>query len=182
MNVLSTERRAQVISALVEGNSINAITRMTGVAKHTVLNLLRDLGSACAEYHDRNVRNLHVRRMQADEIWQFVGAKKKNTTPEQKQDGWGDAWTWVAIDADTKLCISYLVGLRDKGCAYEFIQDCAERIIGRPQITTDSLKAYPDAIEAAFGADVTTRNCTRFMGHQATRRRGIVPQHALGRI
>jgi IS1 family transposase len=126
---------------------------MTGVAKHTVLNLLRDLGQACAEYHHKHVRNVRVKRLQCDEIWAFVGAKKKNASPEQKQACWGDAWTWTGIDADTKLCVSYLVGLRDKGCAYEFIQDCASRIIGRPQITTDSLKAYPDAIEDAFGAD-----------------------------
>jgi IS1 family transposase len=154
MNRLSTEKRVQVVSALVEGVSINATCRMTGAAKHTVLNLLRDLGSACAEYHHRAVRNLRVRRLQADEIWAFVGAKKKNVTPGQRQDGWGDSWTWTGIDADTKLCVSYLIGLRDKGCAHEFMQDCADRIIGRPQITTDSLKAYPDAIEAAFGADV----------------------------
>jgi IS1 family transposase len=153
MNCLSTEKRVQVVAALVEGNSINATVRMTGVAKHTVLNLLRDLGQSCAAYHHKHVRNLRVRRLQADEIWAFVGAKKKNVTPDQKQDGWGDAWTWVGIDADTKLVVSYLIGLRDKGCAYEFIQDCADRITGRPQITTDALKAYPDAIEAAFGAD-----------------------------
>jgi len=93
-------------------------------------------------------------RFPSGEVWSFVGAKKKNATAEQKQAGWGDAWTWTGIDADTKLCVSYLVGLRDKGCAYEFIQDLADRITGRPQITTDALKAYPDAIEAAFGADV----------------------------
>ncbi|QNI32895.1 IS1 family transposase [Alloacidobacterium dinghuense] len=154
MNRLSTAKRVQVVSALVEGNSINAIVRMTGVAKHTVLNLLRDLGIACAEYHDQNVRGLRVKRLQCDEIWSFVGAKKKAASPEQKQEGWGDAWTWTGIDADTKLCVSYLVGLRDKGCTFEFIQDCADRIVGRPQITTDALKAYPDAIEAAFGSEV----------------------------
>jgi IS1 family transposase len=153
MNRLSTEKRVQVVAALVEGNSINATVRMTGVAKHTVLNLLRDLGYACAEYHHQNVRALRVKRLQADEIWAFVGAKKKNASPEQRAEGWGDAWTWVGIDADTKLVVSYLVALRDKGCAFDFIQDCADRIIGRPQITTDALKAYPDAIEAAFGAD-----------------------------
>lgn len=136
MNRLSTDKRVQVVAALVEGDSINATVRMTGVAKHTILNLLRDLGMACAGYHHRNVRNLRVRRLQCDEIWAFVGAKKKNATPEQKQDGWGDAWTWTGIDADSKLCVSYLVGLRDKGCAYEFMQDCADRITGRPQITT----------------------------------------------
>ena len=99
MNCLSTDKRVQVVSALVEGVSINAIVRMTGIAKHTVLNLLRDIGCACAAYHHRHVRNVRVCRLQCDEIWAFVGAKKKNVTPEQEQQGWGDVWTWTAIDA-----------------------------------------------------------------------------------
>jgi IS1 family transposase len=126
---------------------------MTGVAKHTVLNLLRDLGCAAAAYHHRNVRGLRVRRLQCDEIWSFVGAKKKNASPEKKAEGWGDVWTWTAIDADTKLCVTYYMGARDKGAAYEFMQDCAERIIGRPQITTDAHRPYLQAVEDAFGAD-----------------------------
>jgi IS1 family transposase len=151
MNVLGTEKRVQVISALVEGNSINSTTRMTGVAKHTILNLLRDLGVACADYHDANVRNLKVRHLQCDEIWAFVGAKKKNATPEQKAEGWGDVWTWTALDADTKLMVSYMVGKRDTGWATDFMVDCSERITGRPQITTDAHKPYLAAIEEAFG-------------------------------
>ncbi len=108
MNRLSTAKRVQVVSALVEGVSINATCRMTGVAKHTVLNLLRDLGCAAASFHHHNVRGLKVRRLQCDEIWAFVGAKAKNASAEKKLDGWGDAWTWTAIDADTKLIVSYL--------------------------------------------------------------------------
>ena len=154
MNQLSTTRRVAVVAALVEGNSINAIVRMTGVAKHTVLNLLRDLGCACAEYHHRNVRGLRVRRLQADEIWQFVGAKKKNVTPEQELEGWGDVWTWVALDADTKLCVTYYVGNRGKLAANEFMMDCASRIVGRPQVTTDAHRPYLQAIEDAFGMEV----------------------------
>ena len=154
MNRLSTTKRIQVIAALVEGNSINAICRMFGVGKHTVLRLLEDAGCACAAYHHRHVRNVRVRRLQCDEIWQFVGAKRKNVTPEQEQQGWGDSWTWTAIDADTKLCVTYYVGDRGKRAAYEFMQDCAERIVGRPQITTDALRHYINAIEDAFGADV----------------------------
>jgi len=100
------------------------------------------------------VRCVRVNRLQCDEIWQFIGAKKKNVTPEQELAGWGDAWTWVGIDADTKLIVSYFVGARDKGAAVDFMQDCADRIVGRPQITTDALRAYPDAIEAAFGSEV----------------------------
>jgi len=151
MNRLSTAKRVQVIAALVEGVSINATVRMTGVAKHTILKLLEDLGCAAAACHHRYVRNLRVRRLQCDEIWAFIGAKKKNATPEQKAQGWGDAWTWTAIDADTKLIVSYLIGNRDKGSAIQFMQDCANRIVGRPQITTDAWKAYPDAVEFAFG-------------------------------
>jgi hypothetical protein len=153
MNRLSTEKRIQVVSALVEGNSINAIVRMTGVAKHTILKLIEDMGCACASYHHLNVKRLKVRRLQADEIWAFVGAKAKNASLEKRQEGWGDVWTWTAIDADTKLCVSYLVGGRTTGWATDFMLDCASRIIGRPQITTDAHKPYLKAVEEAFGAD-----------------------------
>ena len=154
MNRLSTAKRAQVIAALVEGNSINATCRMLGVGKHTVLRLLEDAGCACAAYHHRNVRRLRVRRLQCDEIWAFCGAKAKNVTPEKEAEGWGDVWTWTAIDADTKLCVTYYVGDRGGAAAYEFMQDCSERIVGRPQITTDGHKPYLQAVEDAFGADV----------------------------
>jgi len=153
MNRLSTIKRAQVVAGLVEGNSINAVCRMTGVAKHTVLKLIEDIGCACAEYHHHNVRGLKVRRLQADEIWAFCGAKAKNVSLEKKQQGWGDVWTWTAIDADTKLCVSYLVGGRSTGWAMDFMQDCSRRIIGKPQITTDAHKPYLKAVEAAFGGD-----------------------------
>ena len=151
MNRLNTAKRVQVVSALVEGSSINSIVRMTGVAKHTILKLLEDMGCACAAYHHRNVRGLKARRIQCDEIRQFVGAKAKNATPEQKAAGWGDAWTWVALDADTKLCISYLIGGRDTGWASQFAFDIRQRVLGRPQITTDCHKPYLAAIEMAFG-------------------------------
>src|SRR5689334_13408043 len=123
MNRLATEKRSQVIGALVEGNSINTIVRMTGVAKHTVLNLLRDLGCACAEYHNSVVRNLKVRRVQCDEIWAFVYAKQKNVTEEQMAKGAGDCWTWTAIDADTELIISYALGDRGISTAHFFMRD-----------------------------------------------------------
>ena len=101
MNQLSTTRRAQVIAALVEGNSINATCRMLGVGKHTVLRLLEDAGRACAAFHDDHVRGVHSKRIQCDEIWSFVGVKMKNASEEQVAAGWGDVWTWTAIDADT---------------------------------------------------------------------------------
>jgi len=154
MNQLSTAKRAQIIAALVEGNSINATCRMLEVGKHTVLRLLVDMGCACAAYHHLHVRGLRVRRLQCDEIWAFVGAKRKNVSPEREVEGWGDVWTWTAIDADTKMIVTYFIGDRGKGAAYEFMADCAERIIGRPQITTDALRHYANAIEDAFGADV----------------------------
>src|SRR5271167_3392730 len=154
MNCPSTAKRTQVIAALVEGNSINAICRMFGVGKHTVLRLLEDAGCACAAYHHSHVRNVRVRRLQCDEIWSFVGAKRKNVTPEQEANGWGDVWTWTAIDADTKLCVTYYVGDRSRYSAYSFLTDAANRIVGRPQITTDAYRPYLQAVEDAFGMEV----------------------------
>lgn len=153
MNRLSTEKRVRVVAALVEGASINAIARMTGVANYTILNLLEDMGCVCAACHHRHVRGLRVRHLQCDEIWAFVGAKAKNVSVEKKAEGWGDAWTRTAIDADTKMCVSYLVGGRDTGWATDFMLDCASRIVGRPQITTDAHKPYLKAVEEAFGGD-----------------------------
>src|SRR5713101_6183826 len=113
MNVLHSTKRSQVVAALVEGASINATCRMTGVAKHTVLKLLKDMGCASAAYHDAHVRNLKARRNQCDEIWSFVYAKQKNITQDHWAAGAGDVWTWTAIDADTKLIVTY--GLGDRG-------------------------------------------------------------------
>lgn len=154
MNRLDIQSRTRIINALLEGNGIRATARMSDCSPVTVLKLLKDVGTACAIYHDQAVRNVRVRRLQCDEIWCFVGAKAKNVTPEKKQEGWGDVWTWVGIDADTKLVVSYLVGGRDGGWAKEFMQDCASRIVNRVQITTDGHRAYLDAVEDAFGADI----------------------------
>ncbi len=154
MNCLDSDRRAQVIRCLIEGCSIRATVRMTGAAKNTVAKLLADMGCACAEHHNRHVRDLRVRRLQCDELWSFVGCKKKNASPDQKAEGWGDVWTWVGIDADTKLVVGYLVGGRDSGWAHDFMEDCASRIRGRVQVTTDAHRAYLEAVEGAFGMDV----------------------------
>ena len=140
MNCLDSQTRARIVNCLIEGCSIRATCRMTGAAKNTVVKLLADMGTACATFHDFHVRNLRVRRMQCDEIWCFVGAKKKNASAEKKQEGWGDIWTWVGIDADTKLVVGYLVGGRDGGWAMDFLEDCASRIKGRVQLTTDGHK------------------------------------------
>ena len=154
MNCLNSKTRAQIIRCLIEGCSIRATCRMTGAAKNTVAKLVADMGTACAEFHNKHVRDLRVRRLQCDEIWSFVGCKKKNATVEQKYYGWGDVWTWIGIDADTKLVVSYLVGGRDAGWAMEFMEDCASRIRGRVQVTTDAHKPYLKAVEGAFGIEV----------------------------
>jgi IS1 family transposase len=180
MNRLTQEEQAKVIAALVEGNSIRSTSRMTGVARNTVTSLLVDLAEACAAYHDRYVRNLKVRRLQCDEIWNFVGAKAKNATPEKKAEGWGDTWTWTAIDAQTKLCVSYLVGGRDAGWAQEFMQDCASRISNRVQITTDGHKAYLEAVEGAFGADVDYAQLQKIYGANIENHSRYSPAKCIG--
>jgi IS1 family transposase len=155
MNRLNSSKQAQVIAALVEGNSIRAIERMTGVAKHTILKLIKDGGIACADYQDRTLRNLKCRKVQVDEIWQFVYAKQKNV-PADKQGhfGYGDVWTWVAIDADTKLVPSFMTGNRDAQSARWFIDDLASRLATRVQLTSDGLKVYLEAVEGAFGCEI----------------------------
>jgi IS1 family transposase len=154
-NVLSNARRASVIAALVEGNSIRATVRMTGVAKGTIVKLLVELGAACEAYASAHLVNLPCKRLQVDEIWAFCYAKAKNV-PAEKQGkfGYGDVWTFAAIDADTKLIPSWLVGSRDTGSATELMQDLAGRLSGRIQLTTDGLKAYISAVEDAFGGAV----------------------------
>jgi|SRR6266481_5911561 len=164
MNRLPVETRAKIIGMLVEGNSLRATSRLCDVSINTVTKLLVDVAAAAMEYHDKHVRNVRVRRLQCDEIWCFVGAKAKNVTPEQKQAGWGDVWTWTGIDADTKLCVGYLVGGRDAGWAREFMDDCASRINGRVQITTDGHRAYLEAVEGAFGADADFATLQKIYG------------------
>jgi len=164
MNCLDDKARSRIVNCLIEGCSIRSTARMTGTSKNTIVKLLTDLGCACAQYHNRHVRNLRVRRMQADEIWCFVGAKAKNVRLEKKQEGWGDVWTWVGIDADTKLVVSYLVGGRDGGWAHDFMEDCASRIKNRVQITTDGHRAYLDAVEDAFGADIDYAQLQKLYG------------------
>jgi IS1 family transposase len=153
MNKLSNDERRQVVAALVEGNSIRSTSRMTGVARNTITKLLVDLGSACMRYHDEHVHGVRVLRLQCDEIWAYVGAKARNVSAQKKEIGWGDVWTWIGLDADTKLVISYLVGGRGAGWAKDFMLDCASRIEGKPQITTDMHKPYLAAVEEAFGGD-----------------------------
>jgi len=154
MNKLDSAKRAQVIATLIAGCSVNSTARLTGVSVPTILKLLSDVGDVCADAHDRLVRDVKARRVQADEIWSFVGTKAANATEEEKACGMGDAWVWTAIDADSKRIVSYLVGLRNSECAETFITDLAQRLAQRIQLSTDGLKIYIDAVENAFGADV----------------------------
>lgn len=155
MNKLSRAERAKVVAALVEGNSVRATCRMTGVAKGTVLKLLADLGKACADYQDRTLRNLPCKRLQCDEVWSFCYAKEKNLPPELKgRLGFGDVWTWTAIDADSKLVASWLVGERSAPYAQKFVGDLAERLSHRVQLTTDGHKPYLQAVDGAFESEI----------------------------
>ncbi|HZU33909.1 MAG TPA: IS1 family transposase [Candidatus Angelobacter sp.] len=154
MNCLSVSCRVQVVAALVEGSSVNSVSRMTGITKRAILRLLAEMGCACAEYHNKAVRNLQVRRVQCDEIWTFVYAKQKNVTLEQMAKGAGDCWTWTGIDADSKLIISYMLGNRGASTANAFMQDLASRIATKIQLTTDGHRVYADAVERAFGGDI----------------------------
>ena len=172
--------RACLIAALVEGNSLRSTSRMCGVAFNTVLKLVPEIGIACADYHDAYVRNVRAKRIQCDEIWQFVGCKAKNAAPEKKAARCGDVWTWTAIDADTKLCISYMVGGRDGGWAYDFMQDVASRVIGRPQITTDGHKPYLEAVESALGADVDFATLQKIYGASEEPAKRYSPAKCIG--
>ncbi len=155
MNKLDTQKRAQILAMLVEGNSINSACRMSGAAKNTVLKLLADVGHACALYQDRVMRDLKCQKVQCDEIWSFVGMKEKNV-PDEAQGifGYGDMYTWTAIDADTKLIPCWHVGNRGAVSANIFISDLASRLANRIQLTTDGHKIYIQAVESAFGGDI----------------------------
>jgi IS1 family transposase len=154
MNKLSIEERVRVVACLVEGNSLRATTRMTGTHRGAIQKLLVDLGKACSEYQDKAFRNLKCKRIQCDEIWSFIGAKEKNVTPDQKDEGWGDVWTWTSMCADSKLVPCWYVGTRDGSAAYHFIHDLAGRLAHRVQLTTDGHKAYLNAVEDAFGTEI----------------------------
>ncbi len=155
MNRLEPAKRNQVISALVEGVSIRAIARMTGVSRKTISDLLVDLGATCAEYQDKALRNLTCRRIQCDEIWAFCYAKEKNVPVDKKgKFGFGSVWTWTAIDADTKLIASWMVGNRDVAAATDFMNDLASRLANRMQLTTDGHAPYLQAVDHAFGGQI----------------------------
>jgi IS1 family transposase len=155
MNRLSIQERSRILGCLVEGNSIRATCRMTGAAKGTVIKLLADAGAACGEYHDKHVRNVPSKRVQCDEIWSFCYSKEKNVPADFKdQFGYGDVWTWTALCADTKLIVSYRIGMSDITDALALMDDLRGRLANRVQLTTDGHKAYLVAVNEAFGGDV----------------------------
>jgi IS1 family transposase len=180
MNSLSTAQRVAVVKALFEGCSIRSTVRMTGVSKNTISKLLLQLGAACTRYQDATLRDLPCRRLQCDEIWSFVGGKDKNLTDEQKQSGLDSIWTWTALDADTKLIASWLVGSRDAQSAYEFMQDVAGRLRGRVQLTTEGHRPYLEAVEAAFGIDIDYAVLQKIYGQDANPEKRYSPAVCLG--
>ena len=169
MNRLSTEKRAQILACLVEGMGINATSRVNKVSKNTVLKLLNDAGKACSEYQDKAFRNLECKRLQCDEIWSFCYAKKNNVPKQYKgQFGYGDVWTWTAIDADTKLVPSWFIGNRDAEDAMAFMRDLASRLKHRVQLTTDGLRSYLEAVEGAFGYDIDYAMLVKIYGKDSS--------------
>ena len=165
MNKLSADERAKVLQLLCEGMSIRAITRVTGVHKVTVARLMNDAGRAVADYQDAALRGLNAKRVQVDEIWSFTYAKQKNVpAAKAAPEGAGDTWTWTAIDADSKLVMSWMVGGRDGGYAMALMDDLAKRIANRVQLTSDGHKAYLEAVEGAFGGDVDYAQLVKLYG------------------
>src|SRR5260370_33788205 len=167
MNKLAPARRAQVLTSLAEGNSIRSTVRMTGVAKGTITRLLESAGKVCADYQHEVLRNLPCKRIQCDEIWSFVYGKGRNiplAIRESTPFTVGSVWTWTAIDADTKLMVSWLVGNRDESNAEQFVRDLASRLAGRIQMTTDGLRLYVNAAEGAFGGDIDFAMLTKIYG------------------
>lgn len=169
MNKLSREKRKLILGMLIEGSSMRSVSRAADVSINTVIKILEDAGKVCADYHHRTVRDVKSRRVQCDEIWSFCYAKQKNVpTAKDAPEGAGDVWTWTALDADSKLIISYLVGGRDSGYALEFLDDVAKRLANRVQLTTDGHKAYLEAVGEAFAYDVDFAQLVKIYGDVPT--------------
>jgi IS1 family transposase len=181
MNRLSPETRARVLHQLMEGTSIRAAARLTGASKTTILKLIEDAGQAAAWYQDRVFQNLTSKRIQVDEIWGFVGAKQKNVATAKRRDtAYGDAWLWLATDADTKLVPSWFVGGRDSDYAMVFMDDLAKRLATRVQLTSDGHKAYLEAVEGAFGGDIDYAMLVKIYGAAQEGEKRYSPAECLG--
>ena len=168
MNRLSNADRVRIVSCLVEGMSIRATCRITGFAKGTVLKLLADLGTVCGDFHDNAVRNVTAPRLQIDELWSFCYAKertvRRSDALSKRTDGVGDVWTWTALDADSKLMVAWYVGEKDSRSAFTFMQDVAWRLINRPQVTTDGLRFYREAVANAFDGNTDFAQLIKIFG------------------
>jgi|SRR5579872_6309648 len=181
MNRLNKEQRTKIIAALVEGNSLRATARICNVSFNTVLKLVPEIGLACMEYHDKAVRRLVSKRIECDEIWSFCYAKDKNV-PEDKRGifGYGDVWTWVAIDPDSKLVASYTVGTRGAGTAKAFMDDLASRLANRVQLTTDGHRVYLQVVEDAFGRDIDYAMLVKLYGEDQKADTRYSPAECIG--
>lgn len=180
-NRLAIEKRVQILGLLVEGSSLRAASRLSGCSINTITKLLVDVGSACQAYHDMYVRNLNCQRIQCDEIWSFVYAKQKNIPkPLRNRPDIGDVWTWVALDADSKLAVSWLVGGRDAEYANAFMQDVADRLSNRVQLTTDGHIPYLEAVEGAFGIDVDFAQLVKIYGQAPDAEKRYSPPVCVG--
>ena len=167
MNKLPLETRAKILGMMVEGLSLRSITRITGVSRTTTLKLMADAGQAFAEYQDRTLRNLTCKRVQVDETWCFCYAKKANVKKAKAApEGAGDVWTWIGIDADTKLAVSWYIGDRDSDAAHEFIGDLASRLANRIQLTSDGHGAYLQAVADTFQGEIDYAQLIKIYGHQ----------------
>ncbi len=183
MNRLSLETRVQILALLCEGASLRSISRLADVSINTVSKLLVDAGKACTAFHDDKVRGVKARRVQVDEIWSFTAAKQKNVAAMKKPvEGAGDTWTWTALDADTKLIISWLVGGRDSEYAMAFMDDLKSRLATRVQLTSDGHKAYLEAVEGAFGSDIDYAMLVKVFGPGPEGQRRYSPAECIGSV
>ena len=181
MNKLPIEKRRQILAMLVEGSSMRSISRVADVSINTVTKMLCDAGDAALVMHHENVQNVTASRIQCDEIWSFCYAKQKNVKKAKAAPSEaGDVWTWTALDADTKLIVTYLIGGRDADYAIEFMDDLRARLANRVQLTTDGHKAYLEAVEGAFGGDVDYAQLVKIYGQTPEGQRRYSPPECVG--
>ncbi|MGH6890240.1 MAG: IS1 family transposase [Rhizomicrobium sp.] len=181
MNKLLAEKRAQALQMMAEGISLRAMTRLTGISRTTLIKLVEDAGQTFSEYMDRTLVNLPCKRIQVDEAWAFCYAKQKNVpTAKAAPQGAGDIWTWVGLDADTKLVASFFVGNRDSEAAMTFMDDLAPRLASRVQLTSDGHKPYLEAVEGAFGGDIDYAMLVKVYGQPPEGQRRYSPAICTG--
>jgi len=181
MNKLDLEKQAQIIKVLCEGNSIRSTSRITETAINTVVKLLREVGTVCLDYQNNTMVNLPCKKLQCDEIWSFVYSKAKNVPEEHENEfGYGDVWTFTAIDADTKLVPSWLVGMRNVDCALDFINDLKARLTNRIQLSTDGHKMYLNAVEKVYGSEIDYTQLIKLYGQDLETEKRYSPAKCIG--